>query len=60
MFLYAYVNYSLTPDQGFGAGLALAPFQSATERYSDEVQKVLVFRSICSSNFANLFPSQHR
>lgn len=34
--------YSLTPDQGFGAGLALAPFQSATEKYSDEVQKVIV------------------
>lgn len=30
---------NLTPDQGFGAGLALAPFQSATEKYSDELQR---------------------
>jgi len=30
---------SLTPDQGFGAGLALSPFQSATEKYSDELQR---------------------
>lgn len=32
---------SLTPDQGFGAGLAMAPFssQSKTEQYTDETNK---------------------
>jgi len=30
---------NLTTDHGFGAGLALAPFQSATEKYSDELQR---------------------
>lgn len=34
---------NLTPDQGFGAGLALAPFHSATDLYTDEMHKVGIF-----------------
>lgn len=32
--------FSLTPDQGFGAALSLAPFQSASDQYSDVYGKV--------------------